>query len=129
MRTCSLILVRIELLVEIRASHQPARVDGVDRGVGAIGRPGQLAQLARQVRIGEHMAPVELIALFTPFFARLAEPAAEHRILAQARLRERIEVVAVADPHDRLAAIGDAFELPQDVVGRRKRHVRAIAHF
>ena len=45
------------------------------------------------------------------------------------RLRVGIEVVAVADVDERLAAIVDLLELLQDVVGGGERDVRAIAHF
>ena len=49
-------LHRIELLVEIGAGDQPARIDRVDRRVRAVGGPRQLAELARQVGVGERPA-------------------------------------------------------------------------
>ena len=99
------------------------------RGVGAVGGPRHLRQLARQIRVGELVALLNLIALLLSFFARLPEAPAEHRILAESRLRERVEVVAVADPDDGLAAIGDALDLREHVVGGRERDVRAVADF
>ena len=38
------------------AGHQPARVDGVDRRVRAVGRTRDLAELERQFRVAERFA-------------------------------------------------------------------------
>ena len=80
---------RVELFVEIRTGDQAARVDRVDRRVGAVRGARQLAELAREVGVGERLAAIELIALLAAFFARLAEAAAKDRILAKPRLRRR----------------------------------------
>ena len=55
-------LGRIHLLVDVGAGHQPARVDGVDRGVRAVGRARDLAELERQVGIAERFRLLLLVA-------------------------------------------------------------------
>ena len=55
--------------------------------------------------------------------------AAVDAVGAGARVGERIEVVAVADEDERLAAVLHLLEILDEVVGRRERDVGAIADF
>ena len=123
------VLQRIELLVEIGSRDQAARVDGVDGGIRPVRGARQVREVAREVRVGKLAALAEAIPVLPPLFARLADASTEHRILAEARFGERIEVEAVADPDHHLPAIGDPFQLEQDVARRREGDVRAVADF
>ena len=63
----------------------------------------------------------------------VVDVAAQHAValgfVLRPGLRERIEVVAVADVDERLAPVVHLFELPHHVVRRRERHVRAVPDF
>ena len=120
---------RIHLHVQIGTGHQPARVDRVERGIGAVGAARKVGQFPRQVGIGELRPLVELLVELAPLVPRLPEASTEGGVFAEARIGEWIEVEAVAHPHHRLAPVGDAFELRDDVARRRERHVRPVEHF
>ena len=51
-------LHHVDFLVEIRTADQTARVDGVDRRVGAVGFARQLGEFRREIRGGELVALV-----------------------------------------------------------------------
>ena len=59
----------------------------------------------------------------------VAQHAVALGFVLRARLRERIEVVAVADVDERLAPVVHLLQLPHHVLRRRERHVRAVPDF
>ncbi len=125
------------------AGHQAARVDRVDRRVRAIGRARDFAELVRQVGVAERLRL--LLLLDHRIVAAVVRRAVavvrvvRHRVrlvlqerrarIAQAETRvlERIEVVAFAHPHERLAAVVHLLEIVERFLHRRERDVRVVA--
>ena len=71
----------------------------------------------------------ELFAAAVVVVDVVAQIAVALGFVLRAGLRERIEVVAVADVDERLAPVVHLFELAHHVLRRRERHVRAVPHF
>ena len=61
MRTYSLPLLRIDLLVDVAHADQAARVDRVHRHVRAVRLTRELAELAREIGVGERLALLLLL--------------------------------------------------------------------
>ena len=89
-------------------------------GTLGSGRVGALLPLLLQLQ--------ELIGavVIVPVEGSLSS-AAVVAIGAGARIWERVEVLAVADEHERLAAVLHLLEIPHLVVGQRQRHVCAMS--
>ena len=119
LRHVPLIRRHVDRLVDVRPGGQAARVDGVDDDVGAHRRARQLGELRHQIRIRERRLLTKRVAL--GFAGALL-------LLFLASVRERIEVVPVADIDERLAAIVDLGQVSQQVVRRAEGHVRSMPH-
>ena len=119
----------VHLLVDVLPGDQAARVDRVERRVGAIGGARQLGQLANQVGFGQQLLSSAACDRTDRSAGRRRSRRAIRCACSSSRTLERIEVVSAADVDDRLAAVLQLLEVPHQVVGGRERHVRAMAQF
>ena len=131
------------------AADEAARVDRIDRGVRPVRRAGDLREVADEVGVRERLAlhlrspmigwrriaathwfcSIRLVCLVERRVRPILQRTASRVRAAEARLLKGTEVVALAHPHERLAAVVHLFEIRQRLEHRRERHVGPVTQF
>src|SRR4029434_2095197 len=106
---------RVEVLADVAAGHEAARIDRVKRGVRAVGGPRRVRHVTHKLgvrklrtlrhEIGVHASIRADAVALTVAAIPAAGVITRSELLLEPRLLERIEVVPAADPDDRLPTV------------------------